>query len=65
MPVDVDGLASMGLSRVGTNDDGGGLGSEGYLQGDGDDDSDLEDIKIESGDAVVVVAKTEDVRTGT
>lgn len=59
-PLDIDGITSLGLSHVGTN-------APTYMEmGEGneddlDDDSELEDIQIQADDALVVVAKTEDV----
>jgi hypothetical protein len=58
-PVDLEGLKAIGLSQIGTN-------APAYMDGDNDDDdendSDGEDVRIQPNDAVVVVAKTEDVR---
>lgn len=57
MPVDIDGLNAIGFSQVGTN-------SPAYMEddgSDGDDGSDAEDVLIRSTDAIVVVAKTEEV----
>ena len=54
MPVDVEGLEAMGLAN-----------SSGpmYFGEDGeDDDSDVEDTNLSPDDALVVVAKTEEVR---
>lgn len=53
MPLDVEGLEAMGLG-----DGGFGEANEMY----GDDDSDAEDVRISKDDAVLVVAKTEEVR---
>ena len=57
-PIDVEGLNNLGLSQVGTN-------APAYMGDDGDDDeddgSDAEDVRIQPGDAIVVVAKTEEV----
>lgn len=50
-PVDIEGLQSMGISLGGANDDE----SE-------DDESEAEDVMLTSADAIVLVAKTEDVR---
>jgi len=57
MPVDIEGLNAIGFSQVGTN-------SPAYMEddgSDGDDGSDAEDVLIRSTDAIVVVAKTEEV----
>jgi hypothetical protein len=58
-PVDLEGLKAIGLSQIGTN-------APAYMDGDDDDDddendSDAEDVRIQPNDAIVVVAKTEDV----
>lgn len=58
-PLDVDGFTSLGLSHVGTN-------APTYMEmhGNGeeeDDGSEAEDVQIQADDALVVVAKTEDV----
>ena len=53
MPVDVEGLEAMGLSAAGL---GGALNED----DDDDDASDLEDTNLRPGDAMVVVAKTEE-----
>ncbi len=54
-PIDVEGLTSLGLSHVGTN-------APTYMgDDDEDEDSDAEDVQIQVGDAMVVVAKTEEV----
>lgn len=55
-PVDVDGLAAMGLYNI-------GLGSGADLeQMDFDDDcSEAEDVRLTKDDAIILVAKTEDV----
>ena len=56
MPIDVEGLNSMGFSQVGTN-------APAYLDDDDNDDgSDAEDVKLRASDSIVVVAKTEEVR---
>ena len=58
-PIDVEGLNSLGLSQVGTN-------APSYMNFDEnnaedvDDASDIEDVQIQPGDAILVVAKTED-----
>lgn len=58
-PVDVEGLQAMGFSNV-------GLGSAMYMNGLGqddvnDDDSEADDVALTADDALVVIAKTEDV----
>jgi hypothetical protein len=57
-PLDVEGFSSLGLSQAGTS-------APTYMEmGEGedeDDDSDAEDIQIQADDAIVVVAKTEEV----
>jgi hypothetical protein len=57
-PLDVDGYSALGLSQAGTN-------APSYMESgegeDEDDDSDAEDIQIQADDAIVVVAKTEEV----
>lgn len=56
-PVDVEGLKAMGLSRV-------GMSSATYMSsglGEDDDDSEADDVALTADDALVVVAKTEDV----
>lgn len=59
-PLDVEGLQNMGISHAGGN-------GPAYMDGDdGDDDDDddnseAEDVQIRADDALVVVAKTEDV----
>lgn len=61
MPLDIDGYASLGLSQAGTN-------APSYIgmgEDDEDDDSDVEDIQIQADDAIVVVAKTEEVSIAT
>ena len=68
MPIDIEGLKAMGLSKIGSsaapsymNDLENGLDGEGE---DDDDDSDAEDVQIRpNDDAVLVIAKTEDVST--
>jgi hypothetical protein len=61
-PVDVAGLQAMGLSDVSC-----GKGFKDIIShmDDDKDDSEAEDIRINPDDAVIVVAKTEDVSTGT
>jgi hypothetical protein len=58
-PLDIEGMNALGLSHVGTN-------APAYMDfnGDGeeeDDASDMEDVQIQPGDALFVVAKTEEV----
>lgn len=54
-PIDLEGLTSLGLSHVGTN-------APTYMgDDDEEDDSDAEDVQLQADDALVVVAKTEDV----
>jgi hypothetical protein len=53
--LDLEGMQAMGLSQVGTN--GGGL----MLGEVEDDESELEDVRISADDAMILVAKTEDV----
>lgn len=56
-PIDVEGLQAMGLSHVSTN----GAMNLNDL-GDGEDDgSEAEDVRLTADDALIVVAKTEDV----
>jgi len=58
-PLDVDGFTSLGLSHVGTN-----APSYMEMEGEGDDEDDeseAEDVHIQADDALVVVAKTDDV----
>jgi hypothetical protein len=59
VPVDVEGLAAMGLSQIGGVGGGMDFDEDGA---DDDDASDLEDVRIAEDDAIVLVAKTEDVR---
>jgi hypothetical protein len=58
--LDVEGFKAMGLSQVGTSAptymDLPGEGDDGE-----DDDSEAEDVQIQPGDALLVVAKTEEV----
>jgi len=57
-PLNMEGINSLGLSHVGTN-----APSYMNLNADGeeeDDASDNEDVQIQPGDAIVVVAKTEE-----
>ena len=55
-PIDVDGMDAMGLGQVGMN-------APLYMDGEefDDDDSDAEDVRINQDDALIVIAKTEDV----
>lgn len=58
-PLDVEGFTNLGLSQVGTS-----APSYMEMQGEGeeeDDDSEAEDVQIQADDAIVVVAKAEDV----
>lgn len=58
VPVDVYGLEAMGLSQIG------GVGMKygsAYLEDEEDDASDMEDVKLMEDDAIVLVAKTEEV----
>jgi hypothetical protein len=57
-PVDVEGLKAMGISQL----SGGGRKQKDLIDDDDDDDSDADDIRISPNDALLVVAKTEDVR---
>jgi periodic tryptophan protein 1 len=57
MPVDVEGLEAMGLSAVSTN---GAMYSDNLGEEFDDDDSDNEDLKLSSDDAIIVIAKTEE-----
>lgn len=57
MPVDVEGLQAIGISQVGLTS----AGMMADMGNDKDDDSDMEDIRISPDDAIVCVAKTEDV----
>lgn len=67
-PIDVEGLKAMGLSNVGMmNDDSAGgdgqyrvNGDDGLYQND-DNDSEAEDVAISAHDALLVLAKAEDV----
>jgi periodic tryptophan protein 1 len=59
VPVDVEGLAAMGLSQI-----GGVGGRMEFDDGDDDDASYLEDVRLTNDDAIVLVAKTEEVRDG-
>lgn len=56
-PVSVEAVEALGLSHVGTNS-ATHMGDD-----DEDDDSDIEDVRIGPDDALVVVAKTEEVCT--
>jgi hypothetical protein len=59
-PIDVEGLEAMGLSHVGMGNDAAFM--NGLDRNDEDDDSDADDVLISADDALVVVAKAEDVR---
>ena len=56
-PVNVEGLEAMGLAASGGT---GGVYADIHADAE-DDDSDVEDIKLTADDAVLVVAKTEEV----
>jgi hypothetical protein len=55
-PIDVEGLTAMGLSQVGSN-------APMYMedQDEEEDDSIADDVKLAPDDAIIVVAKTEEV----
>jgi hypothetical protein len=53
MPLDVEGLEAMGLSHGGTMM---------YEDDDDDDESEAEDVRLTEDDAIILVAKTEEVR---
>ena len=54
-PIDLEGLTSLGLSHVGTN-------APTYMgDNEEEEDSDAEDVQLHADDALIVVAKTEDV----
>lgn len=55
-PIDVEGLQSMGLNQIGNS----AMHMEG-LGEDEDDDSEAENVQLTDDDAIVLVAKTEDV----
>ncbi|KAL7574898.1 hypothetical protein ACA910_010729 [Epithemia clementina (nom. ined.)] len=55
MPIDVDGLDSMGLYNIGL-----GSGADMEEMDFDDDGSDAEDVKLTKDDAIILVAKTED-----
>jgi hypothetical protein len=57
-PVDVEGLEAMGLSHVSTAN---GAMYMDDLDGGEDDNSETDDVRLTSNDAVCVVAKTEEV----
>jgi hypothetical protein len=59
-PIDVEGLEAMGLSHVGMGNESAFM--NGLDRNDEDDDSDADDVLITADDALVVVAKAEDVR---
>ena len=55
-PIDVEGLAAMKFSQVGTG------GAQGYMDDEDDDNaSDADDVRLAPDDALLVVAKTEEV----
>ena len=54
-PVDVEGLQSMGLNQIGNS----AMHMEGL--GEEDDESEAENVQLSDTDAIVLVAKTEDV----
>ena len=56
--VDVEGLQAMGLANVGMSGGGGMMMLE---DEDDDDDSEAEDVRITADDALIAVAKTEEV----
>ena len=56
MPVDADGLNSMGLYGIGM-----GAGADMEEMNFDEDDSEAEDVRLTEDDALVLVAKTEDV----
>eukprot|EP00980_Cylindrotheca_fusiformis_P009296 scaffold2042_cov123-Cylindrotheca_fusiformis.AAC.3 len=58
-PLDMEGLNNLGLSHVGTNAPAYMDMNENGEEAD-DDDSDIEDVLIQPGDALFVVAKTEE-----
>lgn len=57
-PVDLEGLKAIGLSQVGTNAP---AYMDEYESDDDENDSEAEDVMIRPDDAIVVVAKTEEV----
>jgi len=57
-PIDVEGLEAMGMSHVGTS---GPMYMDHLGEGD-DDNSEAEDVRLTEDDALVIVAKTEEVR---
>jgi hypothetical protein len=59
-PIDVEGLEAMGLSHVGMGNEAAFM--NGLDRNDEDDDSDADDVLITADDALIVVAKAEDVR---
>ena len=56
-PVNVEGLEAMGLAQAGAT---GGMYAENFGQEE-DDDSDMDEVKLSEDDALIVVAKTEEV----
>jgi len=55
MPIDVEGLESMGLSNS--------SGPMYFAEDEDDENSDVEDTNLSPDDALIVVAKTEEVRS--
>ena len=55
MPIDVEGLESMGLANS--------SGPMYFAEDEDDEDSDVEDTNLSPDDALIVVAKTEEVRS--
>jgi hypothetical protein len=56
VPVDVEGLAAMGLSHVGGRSDAMHMDEFGE-----DDESEAEDVELSPDDALLIVGKAEDV----
>jgi hypothetical protein len=56
-PLDLEGLEAMGLSHISTN---GAMYLNDLGEGE-DDDSEAEDVRLTNNDALILVAKTEDV----
>ena len=56
MPTDLEGLQAMGLSHVGA-----GAAMNLDDNEEDDDDSDMDDVNLSPDDAIIVVAKTEEV----
>jgi len=61
--VDVEGLQAMGLGNIGMS--GGMSGGMMMDEEDDDDDSEAEDVRITADDALIALAKTEEVSGGT